>query len=192
MKTNVTIRIDDDLVQRAKELDLNLSKIAENALFQAVEEESKPYGIVETSQIIYEASIFYSLREKILIANFTVINASAENVISDRINYSILITDREVFTELPIWQSLQQFKGSNLERQTIPTGQRRTFAERLTPSPELATRLAEMTFEDNKNLGWVVYPGLFVETRKQVLFAKFEQIVDDKKRFLLPRPLKTF
>jgi len=45
MRTNVTIRIDDDVVKNAKALDLNFSRICEGALLQAVEEETKPFGI---------------------------------------------------------------------------------------------------------------------------------------------------
>jgi hypothetical protein len=192
MKTNVTIRIDEDLVQNAKELDLNISRISEKALHQAVKEETKPYMIFETSQITLKPNVFYNIREKGLAATFMIVNGSEENVISDRINYSVLVTDKEFFTDLPIRQSLQEFKGTNLERQTIFKGQWTVFTEMLSPSPELAKRLAEMTHEDCKNLRWVISTAAFVESRKQVLQAKFEQIKDEKKIYPLPRPIEAF
>jgi hypothetical protein len=192
MKTNVTIRIDEEIVQNAKELDLNISRISEKALHQAVKEETKPYMIFETPQITLKANIFYNIREKGLAATFIILNASEENVISDRINYSVLVTDKEFFTDLPGRQSLQEFKGTNLERQTIFKGQWAIFTEILSPSPELAKRLAEMTHEDSKNLRWVISPAAFVESRKRVLQAKFEQIKDEKKTYPLPRPIESF
>jgi hypothetical protein len=193
MKTNVTIRIEDDVVQNAKILDLNISKISENALLQAIEEEKQPYGIAETSQIILEAELLFSIREKILLIHFTVINASDENVILDRINYLVSITDREYFSDLPDRQSIQMFKGTILERNTIPKGDRRSFSEQLIPSSTLSKRLSEVTYEDNRNLRWIVYPDLIVDSKKRVLHAKYEQIRDEKRSmFAIPRLLKTF
>jgi hypothetical protein len=192
MKTNVTIRIDEEIVQNAKELDLNISRISEKALLQAVKEETKPYMIVETSQIILDAKLYYNIRERALAVTFIVFNASEENVISDRINYSLLVTDRETFTDLPIRQSIQEFKGINLERKTVFKGQREIFVEHLSPSPELSKIFSEVTHEDTKNLRWVIYPTAFVESKKRVLQAKFEQILDEKKHYLLPRPIEAF
>ena len=37
MKKNVTIRIEGGIVEKAKEIGLNISKIAENALIEAIE-----------------------------------------------------------------------------------------------------------------------------------------------------------
>jgi hypothetical protein len=192
MKTNVTIRIDEEIVQNAKELDLNISRISEKALLQAVNEETKPYMIVETTQIILDAKLYYNIREKTLAATFIVFNASEENIISDRINFSLLVTDRETFTDLPIRQSLQEFKATNLERKTLFKGQREIFVEHLSPSPELSKILFEVTHEDTKNLRWVIYPTAFVESKKRVLLAKFEQILDEKKTYPLPRPIESF
>src|SRR5665647_1528976 len=92
--------------------------------------------IVETTQIILDAKLYYNIREKTLAATFIVFNASEENIISDRINFSLLVTDRETFTDLPIRQSLQEFKATNLERKTLFKGQREIFVEHLSPSPE--------------------------------------------------------
>ena len=47
MKKNVTIRIDENLVQKAKELGLNISKVSENALkemIRRIESPSAPKG----------------------------------------------------------------------------------------------------------------------------------------------------
>ncbi len=191
MRTNVTIRIDDDVVQRAKALDLNFSRICEGAMLQAIEEETKPFGITETCQVILEAELIYNIREKILGINFTAINASEENVISDRINYLVSVTDKEFFTDLPDRQSIQKFKGTVLKRKTLPKGGRDTFSERLSPSPDLGKRLSEVTYKDSKNLRWIVYPTLIVDSKKRVLQARFEQIMDEKGVFPIPRPLKT-
>ena len=191
MKTNVTIRIDDDVVQNAKALNLNISRICEGALLQAVEEETKPFGITETSQIILQAELIYNIREKILAIVFIAINASEENVISDRINYLVSITDKEFFTGLPDRQSIQKFKGTILERRTLSKGGREIFSKQLFPSSDLAERLSEVTHEDSKNLRWIVYPTLTVDSKKRVLQAKYEQIKDEKGVFPIPRPLKT-
>ena len=189
MRTNVTIRIDDDVVQNAKALDLNISRICEEALHQAVEEETRPYEISETSKLILEAELIYNIREKILTIVFTAINASEENYISDRINYIISVTDKEVFTDLSDRQTVQKFKGTILERKTLPRGGRDSFSEQLIASSSLAKRLSEVNYEDTKNLRWVVYPTLIVNSKRRVLKAKYEQIWDEKKVFPIPRPL---
>ena len=191
MKTNVTIRIDSDVVHNAKELDINISRICENALLRAVEEETRPYGITETSQIILEAELIYNIQEKSLAISFITINASEQNVISDRINYLIAITDKEFFTDLRDRQSIQKFKGTILERKTLPKGGRDFFSEQLIPSPELAERLSEVNYEDAQNLRWIVYPTLIVETKNRVLKAKYDQIRNEKNMFPVPKPLKT-
>jgi hypothetical protein len=181
------------VVQNAKILDLNISRICENALLQAIEEEEQPYGITETSQIILEAELLFNIREKILAIHFTVINASDENVILDRINYLVAITDREYFSDNPDRQSIQMFRGTFLERDTIRKGDRRSFSEPLLPSSTLAKRLSEVTYEDKRNLRWIVYPDLIVDSKKRVLHAKYEQIHDKKRSlFAVPRLLKTF
>lgn len=191
MKTNVTIRIDESLAQRAKELDLNFSKIAEDALKQAIEEETKPFGIIETSQIILEPEVAYNVRDKILGITFTVTNASDENIISDRINYLMGITDREQFTDHPD-QYIQVFKGTVFERTTIQKGSKVFFSEKLIPSSDLAIKLSQVTYEDTKNLGWIIYPTFIADSRKKVLQAKFEQKKCDKGLYPILRPLKTF
>lgn len=190
MKTNVTIRIDDDAVQNAKALNLNISRICEGALLQAVEEETKPFEIIETSQIILQAELIYIIREKRLGIGFIAINASEENVISDRINYMISITDKEFFTDLER-ESIQTFRGTILERRTLSKGVAEPFPEQLLPSPELAKRLSEVTHKDSKNLRWIVIPTLFVDSKKRVLKAKYEQTWDKKGLYPVPRPLKT-
>ncbi len=192
MKTNVMIRIDEGLVQAAKELDLNFSKIAEDALKQAIEEETKPFGIIETSQIILEAELIYNLRDKKLGISFIVTNASDENIISDRINYSIGITNREFFSDLPDRQCLQEFKGTVLERETIPKGGKGSFSKQLSPSPELTSLLSQVTYEDTKNLRWIVYPKFIANSRKKILEAKYKQTMDEQGHYPVPRPLKTF
>lgn len=191
MKTNVTIRIDDDLVQNARALDLNFSRICEGALLQAVEEETKPFEITETSQILLQAEIIYNIREKRLAIGFIAINASEENVITDRINYLISITDKEFFTDLPERQSIQTFKGTILERRTLPKGGTEPFSEQLHPSPDLTKRLLEVTQKDSKNLRWIIIPTLIVDSKKRVLKAKYDQTWDEKGLFPIPQPLKT-
>lgn len=191
MKTNVMIRIDEGLAQTAKELDLNFSKIAEDALKQAIEEETKPFGIVETSQILLGAELFYNVRDKMLTLVFVVDNVSDENVVSDRINYTLGITDRETFTNIPDRQCIQTFKGTILERETIPKGGHGSFGERLVPSADLAAKLSEVTCEDSKNLRWIVYPRLIANTRKTILGANYKQKIDEKGHFPVPRPLRT-
>jgi len=191
LKTNVMIRIDDDVVQSAKALDLNFSRICEGALLQAIEEETRPFGITETSQIIVEVELVYHIREKSLTIGFTAINASEEDVISDRINYLAAITDKEFFTDLPDRQSIQKFKGTILERRTLSKGGREVFSEQLEPSPDLEKRLSEVTYADSRNLRWIVYPTLIVESKQRVLQATYEQITDEKGVFPIPRPLKT-
>jgi post-segregation antitoxin (ccd killing protein) len=192
MKTNVMIRIDEGLAHTAKELDLNFSKIAEDALKLAVEEETKPFGITKTSQIIVETELMYNVRAKKLGVSFVVTNASDENIISDRVNYLLIVTDQESFTDLPHCQGIQVFKGTVFERRTLHKGVKDGFSDELIPSSELASRLAQVTYEDSKNLRWVVYPEFFADTRKKVLQAEYAQKMDDKGFFPIPRPLKTF
>ena len=190
MKTNVTIRIDNDVVRNAKALDLNISRICEGALLQAVEEETKPFKITETSQLILQAELIYNIREKRLAIGFTAINASEENVITDRINYLISITDKEFLTDLER-ESIQTFRGTILERRTLSKGGREIFSKQLFPSSELAKRLSEVTYKDSKNLRWIVYPTLIVDSKKRVLKAKYEQTWDEKGLLPIPQPLKT-
>ena len=47
MKKNVMIRIDADLVQKSKELGLNISKISENALKEMVKRIESPNALKE-------------------------------------------------------------------------------------------------------------------------------------------------
>jgi hypothetical protein len=42
MKKNVTIRIDENLVQKAKEVGLNISKVSENALEETIRRIERP------------------------------------------------------------------------------------------------------------------------------------------------------
>jgi len=81
LKTNVTIRIDEHVAEKAKELDLNISKISQESLLQAIEEETKPYKITDTSEVVLEAELIYNIRQKTLAISFVAINASGENVI---------------------------------------------------------------------------------------------------------------
>jgi len=192
MKTNVTIRIDEDLVQNAKELDLNFSKIAEDALKLAIEEETKPYGIIGTSQILFEAELIYNLKDKELGLSFTLINATPDNIISDRTRYWLVVTDRESFTDLPYRQGLQAFNGMVFERATIAKGGRVSFSEKLAPSLDLESRLSQVTYEDSKNLRWIVYLRAVVDSRKRVLEANYKQEMDEKGYYPIPRPLKIF
>jgi len=190
MKTNVTIRIDADVVRNARELNLNISRICESALLQAVEEEREPFVITETSQIILQAELIYNIRDKRLAIVFNVINASEENVLSDRIYYLVSITDKEFLTDLPV-QGIQEFTGIILERRTISKGGTEFFSEQLIPSSELAKRLSEVTHKDSKNLRWVAFPTLIVDSKKRVLKGKYEQKWDEKGLFPIPQPLKT-
>ena len=48
-KTNVTIRIDEDVVKEAKELGLNISKTCENCLKQAIKHMKQLYGEVNSN-----------------------------------------------------------------------------------------------------------------------------------------------
>ena len=58
MKKNVMIRIDKEVVQKAKDLGLNISKVSENALKRAVDalEQTKPQNEVKTA-FLGEASL---------------------------------------------------------------------------------------------------------------------------------------
>ena len=58
MKKNVMIRIDKELVHKAKELGLNISKVSENALKRAVDalEQAKPQNETK-SAFLGEASL---------------------------------------------------------------------------------------------------------------------------------------
>jgi hypothetical protein len=78
-----------------------------------------------------------------------------------------------------------------LERRTIPKGSKAIFSKPLIPSPDLAARLSEVTYEDGKNLRWVVYSNLIADSKRRVLQAKYEQTLDEKKLFPVPRALKT-
>ena len=172
-------------------MDLNISKICETALMQAVEEETKPYAIKETSQIILETELVYSIREKNLGIVFNAINASDENVITDRINYIVSLTETEIFTDIPDRQSIQTFKGTILERKTLSKGGRDFFSEQLLPSPALAKKLSEITYEDNKNLRWIVNPILIVNSKNRILQAKYHQTKNEVGPFPTPLPIKT-
>lgn len=184
MKTNVMIRIDADAVQSAKALDLNISRICEEALTQAVEEEARPFEITESMQIILRAGIAYHVRSEGLRLGlvFVIANESGENVVLDRINYDVFIK-RDVNDK-----DVQHFKGNVLERRTISKGMQEVFPESLEPSPDLVQILKETTASDHyvKGLKWVIFADLFVDSKKRILRGKFEQILDEKG--VWPRP----
>ena len=78
------IRIDEATVQSAKALDLNISKICEDALAKVVDEENRPFGILTNQKIILNSDVIYLKKQGILEASFSVSNTSDENVIIDR------------------------------------------------------------------------------------------------------------
>ena len=181
------IRINTETVQNAKSLGLNISKICEDALIQAIKEETQPYEIVESPQIIFDAELLYVPSDSTLALGFTVTNTSEENVILDRINYVLDIKSDN--SEKPI----QIFKGTVLKRVTIRKGQgKHPFGERLKPSPELARILREKASNNFKDLEWRIVPSLYVNNKKSILKGRFKQILDETGINPRPRLIKIF
>jgi len=186
MRTNVMIRVDEETVRNAKALELNISKICEEALMRAVTEEAQPYGIVPSLQIIYDAEFFhYPTAGNHLAIIFTVRNTSEENVILDRIKYLVAVKKES-------GETVQTFEGTILDRRTIAKGSKEIFPEKLMPSPDLARVLKETTSDNQSTLKWIVFPTLIADSKKRILEGKFEQVWDEKQIMPRPRSLKIF
>jgi len=180
------IRVDEETVRTAKALELNISKICEEALMNAVMEETQPYGIIPSLQIIYDAELYqYPRMGNHLAIIFTVRNNSEENVILDRIKYLVAVLKES-------GEPIQTFEEMILDRRTIAKGTSESFPGKLIPSADLARVILETTSDGKSSLKWVVYPTLIADSKKRVLEGKFEQIWDEKKTMALPRPLKIF
>jgi len=166
MKTNVMIRIDEETVQKAKALDLNISKICEEALDNAVKEEIQPYGLIESQQIIFDAELCYYESTRFLVV-FNVTNASEENVILDRIDYSIDLVDS---ANAPI----RTLTGAVLRRRTIHKGTKEKFIDDPAEGQDLVDDLKKKSVDIEKNVKWRITPSLYVESKRGILQGQFQ------------------
>lgn len=181
MKTNIMIRIDENVAQSAKSVDLNISKICEEALMHAVQEETQPYQITVSRQIVFSADLLYNKKQSQIAVLFSILNTSEENVILDRITYKIFIQPAKQtgFGD----PTPQTFKGVILERNTIQKGQWLGVSDALTFEQSKITSML------NEELSWRIYPELFVDSKRGILNGKFEQKLDDNGQ-VAARPLK--
>jgi hypothetical protein len=171
MKTNVMIRIDEEIVQKAKALDLNISKICEEALDSAVKEEMEPYGLIESQQIIFDAELCYYESTRFLVV-FNVTNASEENVILDRIDYSIDLVDS---ANVPV----RTLTGAVLRRRTILKGTKEKFIDDPAEGQDLVDDLKKKSVNIEKDLKWRITPSLYVDSKGGILQGHFEEIFDE-------------
>ena len=166
MKTNVMIRIDEEIVQKAKALDLNISKICEEALDNAVKEEMQPYGLIESQQIIFDAELCYHESARFLVV-FNVTNASEENVILDRIDYLVDLVDS---ANAPI----RTLTGAVLRRRTILKGTKEKFIDDPAEGQDLVDDLKKKSVDIEKDVKWRITPSLYVESKRGILQGQFQ------------------
>jgi hypothetical protein len=156
------IRIDEATVQSAKALDLNISKICEDALAKVVDEENRPFGILTNQKIILNSDVIYLKKQGILEASFSVSNTSDENVIFDRLIYNIFILC--VDQEKRLKPDPLQFYGTILERETIQKGSFISFSKLLEknfkPETLCSTRINGLSFK--------IFAELFIDTRRGI------------------------
>lgn len=171
VKTNVMIRIDEETVQKAKALDLNISKICEEALDNAVKEEMQPYGLIESQQIIFDAELFYHESTRFLVV-FNVTNASEENVILDRITYLVDLVDS---ANVPV----RTLTGAVLRRRTILKGAKEKFIDDPAECQDLVDDLKKKSVNIEKDLKWRITPSLYVDSKRGILQGHFEEIFDE-------------
>ena len=173
-KTNVMIRIDSNIAEKAKALDLNLSKLCEAALESAIVEETQPFSIKLSDKIFFRSSVGYLSRKGIISIWFTVTNASDENLILDRITYQLFIT-KEVLGDV-----LESFNSAVLTREDIPKGKQVIVAgEAFKISKDTIEKLNEMSSRNERTIGHIVNANIFLNSKKNVIKGKFEWKKDE-------------
>jgi len=156
------IRIDEATVQSAKELDINISKICEDALAKAVNDENRPFGILENKQIILDSDIVYLKKQGRLVVSFKVSNISEENVIFDRLIYKIFIQCAE--KEKRLTPDGLRFFGNNIERATIQKGGFISFSELLDKNFKPET----LCLTGINDLSFRIFTELFVDSKRGI------------------------
>ena len=168
MKTNVMIRIDEETVQKAKALELNISKICEEALENQVKEEMQPYGLIQSQQIIFDAELYYHESTRLLVV-FNVTNASEENVILDRITYSVDLAD-------PANTPFYSFNGAMLRRRTIEKGTKEKFIDDPREGLDLVDDLKKKSVDIEKDVKWIITPSLYANSKRGILQGQFREV----------------
>jgi hypothetical protein len=168
MKTNVMIRIDEETVQKAKALELNISKICEEALENQVKEELQPYGLIQSQQIIFDAELYYHESTRLLVV-FNVTNASEENVILDRITYSVDLGG-------PADTSFYSFTGAMLRRRTIEKGTKEKFIDDPQEGLDLVDEMKKKSVDIEKDVKWVITPSLYANSKRGILQGQFQEV----------------
>jgi antitoxin component of RelBE/YafQ-DinJ toxin-antitoxin module len=175
LKTNIMIRIDAETAESAKALGLNISKISEDALAQAIAEETRPFSIVESDQVVFRANLIYVKHEETLGLGFNVLNASEENLIIDRIIYSLHLS-KEIFDK-----PIEVFKGVALKREDVPKGKQVSMpGEGFKPSKGTVDRINEMIAKGDGSVKWVIFTELYLSSKKGIIKGKFEWKRDEK------------
>ena len=169
MRTNVMIRVDDKTVQSARSLDLNISKICEQALKRAVHEKTRPFEIFESREIVYNAQLFYYKNQKALELQFCILNALEETVIFDRLTYKVFIhsSKRSGISDPP----LLQFEGVILDRKNIRRGEGHGVQKILARDLELP---------NDEPLSGRIFPQFYVNSKRGIIKAEFQEELDEK------------
>jgi len=186
------IRIDAEAVEKAKTLGLNISKICEEALNQAVAEETRPYSLIESDKVTFSADLFYVKNNELLGPVFRIVNSSEENLILDRIVYSASLYE----ANLPLLETLdkpiQGFKGVILKREDIPKGAIKYIGGELPkPSSDTVEKINIMMSKGDESIKGVIFADIFLNGKKGIITGKFE-VKRDEKGDVSYQPLRIF